>query len=103
GRRVAFVSDRDGWDPLYGVSTDGGLPVALTRGTFEVRSPAWSPDGQRIAFDASEANDPGIRRVMVATLGADGGSARLARVTDGRGTNVGPVWSPDGRTVVYQH
>src|SRR5262249_47292919 len=103
GRKVAFVSDRDGWDHLYVVSTDGGEPAPLTRGTFEVRSPVWSPDGQRIAFDASEANDPGIRRVMVATLGADGRTARLARVTEGRGTNVGPAWSPDGRTVVYQH
>jgi dipeptidyl aminopeptidase/acylaminoacyl peptidase len=103
GRRVAFVSDRDGWDHLYVVPTDGGEPTALTRGTFEVRSPVWSPDGQRIAFDASEANDAGIRRLVVATLAPDGRSARLARVTEGRGTNVGPVWSPDGRMLVFQH
>jgi dipeptidyl aminopeptidase/acylaminoacyl peptidase len=102
GRRIAFVSDRDGWDHLYVVPTDGGVPAAVTHGTFEVRSPVWSPDGQRIGFDASEANDPGIRRIMVATLGAEG-TARLARVTEGRGTNVAPAWSPDGRTVVFQH
>jgi dipeptidyl aminopeptidase/acylaminoacyl peptidase len=103
GRRVAFVSDRDSWDHLYVVPTAGGEPVPLTRGTFEVRSPAWSPDGQRIAFDASEANDPGIRRVMIASLGADGRAPALARATEGRGTSVSPVWSPDGRSLVFQH
>ena len=103
GRFVAFVSDRDGFDHLYVAPATGGPPVAITKGGFEVRSPAWSPDGRRIAFDASEALDPGVRHVVVATLAPDGRSARLRRLTAGRGTNVGPVWAPDGRSLVFQH
>src|SRR5262249_10871210 len=72
-------------------------------GPLEDGRPGGSPEGQPTAFAASGATAPGTRRVMVAPLGADGRTARLARVTEGRGTNVGPAWSPDGRTVVYQH
>jgi dipeptidyl aminopeptidase/acylaminoacyl peptidase len=103
GRRLAFVSDRDGWDHLYVVASDGGPAVQLTRGTIEVRNPAWSGDGTRIAFDASEPDDPGVRHVWVATLAPDARSARLSRVTQGRGTSIGPQWSADGRSVVYQN
>jgi dipeptidyl aminopeptidase/acylaminoacyl peptidase len=103
GRRVAFVSDRDGWDHLYVVPVEGGAPIQLTRGSFEVRNPVWFPDGRRIAFDASEPADPGIRHVVVATLAPDGRSARLAPVTGGGGTNVEPAWTPDGRALVFQH
>ena len=50
-------------------------------------SPAWSPDGRRIAFPSS-----GIR-----VVNADGsGLRRLTR--EGRGT---PAWSPDGRRIAF--
>ena len=85
GRFVAFVSDRDGWDHLY---------VEPGREAPQPRSPrapsrcgaSWSPDGKRIAFDASETGDPGVRHVVVAALAPDGRSARLQRLTSGRDT-----------------
>jgi dipeptidyl aminopeptidase/acylaminoacyl peptidase len=103
GRRVAFVSDRDGWDHLYVASTDGGAPTQVTHGRFEVRNPAWSPDGKRIAFDHSLEDKPGVRHLAVATIGDEPARATVAELTTGRGTNIAPSWAPDGRRLVYQH
>jgi dipeptidyl aminopeptidase/acylaminoacyl peptidase len=103
GRRVAFVSDRDGWDHLYVVSTDGGDAIQVTRGEYEVRNPSWSPDGSRLAFDRNLPGKPGVRQLAIATLGDDPAHARIGDVTSGRGTNIAPAWAPDGRHLVYQH
>ena len=46
GRWAAFVSDKDGWDHLYVVSTTGGEAAQVTHGTFEVRNFAWAPDSR---------------------------------------------------------
>jgi dipeptidyl aminopeptidase/acylaminoacyl peptidase len=101
GRRVAFVSDRDGWDHLYVVPVDGGDARQVTKGQFEIRSPAWSPDGTRIAFDKNVEGKPGVRHLAVATVTGDAPS--VVEITSGRGTNTEPVWSPDGRSLAYQH
>ncbi len=103
GRRVAFVSDRDGWDHLYVISIDGGDAAQITHGRFEVRNPSWSPDGTRIAFDRSLDGKPGVRHLAVATIGNDPARSAQIEVTSGRGTNIAPAWAPDGRRLVYQH
>jgi dipeptidyl aminopeptidase/acylaminoacyl peptidase len=103
GKWVAYLSDRDGWDHLYVVAAKGGEPIQITRGAFEAWRPAWSPDGARIAFDANEGTNPGSRHLGLATLGADPAQARFVTLTSGRGTDIAPVWSPDGRRIVYQH
>jgi dipeptidyl aminopeptidase/acylaminoacyl peptidase len=103
GRRVAFVSDRDGWDHLYLASTSGGDPVQITHGEFEVRNPSWSSDGSRIAFDRNVPGKPGVRQLAIVSVKDDASKPAIADVTSGRGTNIAPVWSPDGNKVVYQH
>jgi dipeptidyl aminopeptidase/acylaminoacyl peptidase len=103
GRWIAFLSDRDGWDHLYVMPSSGGEAVQITKGAFEVWRPSWSPDSTRIAFDANRTDNPGIRHLGVATVGADPSKAAIAMITSGRGTNIAPEWSPDGRRLVYQH
>ncbi len=81
----------------------GGEAVQITKGEFEAWRPSWSPDSTRIAFDANAPGQPGTRHVGVATIGADPAKATIAMLTTGRGTNIAPVWSPDGKRLVYQH
>jgi len=54
-----------------------------------------SPEGKRIAFGMSEAGRP--PDVFVADLSR----GLLSRVTHGPGTNFNPVWTPDGKKLLY--
>lgn len=95
GGRIAYVLrtfDADGdrnVDQLWLVSADGGEPRRLTAGPGDT-SPAWSPDGDRLAF---------LRDGQVAVLDLDGGEPeRLTDLPLGAGT---PRWSPDGRRIAF--
>ena len=103
GKWISFLSDRDGWDHLYVAPAAGGAPVQITRGKHEVWRPAWSPDGTRIAFDSNEGPNPGSRHIGLANITGDAATSWVRMLTKGRGADVQPVWSPDGRKIVYQH
>ena len=69
------------------LTTDGG------------NSPAWSPDGRRIAFARDfGASDPGIY-----VMDADGSNlVRLTTADEGITTgDRNPIWSPDGTSIVF--
>jgi Tol biopolymer transport system component len=47
---IAFVSERDGNREIYVMNANGSALRRLTRNSARDDSPAWSPDGQQIAF-----------------------------------------------------
>jgi dipeptidyl aminopeptidase/acylaminoacyl peptidase len=53
GKRLLFVSSRDGSSQLYTMPVDGGESTQLTDFPGGVSAPVWSPDGTRIAVTAS--------------------------------------------------
>jgi Tol biopolymer transport system component len=54
GKRLAFLSDRDGKQQIYVISTSGGEASQMTKGETAVRGFHWSPDGKRIAYTIPE-------------------------------------------------
>lgn len=102
GRMIAFLSDATGWDHLYVMPSHGGEPHQLTHGHFEVRRPSWSPDGSRLAFDASDADMPGIRHLTMATFNPRSLSWTVKDLTKERSVDTTPRWSADGRVLVFQ-
>src|SRR5512139_1785348 len=49
-KKIAFVSTRDGNAEIYSIEADGAGLTRLTNNSAFDGEPAWSPDGQRIAF-----------------------------------------------------
>lgn len=76
-------------------------PERITSGReFTVGSFSWSPDGSRIAFDATRdpaLADSGTADIYVVSL-ADK-SAKKTVATPGPNTH--PIWSPDGSEIAY--
>lgn len=69
---------------------DGYNPKTLLSSPSPIMSPAWSPDGKKIAYVSFEK-----KRSQVYISDVMSGQRRL--VTDFRGINGAPAWAPDGQ------
>lgn len=80
---------------LWQLPYAGGRPVQLTGGPLRDSSPAFSPDGRRLAFIRTlEGEDHGQVWLLALTGRAAGRPRRLSRLPYGA---TGVRWSPDGR------
>jgi serine/threonine-protein kinase len=92
GRRVAIEVGPQIW--LYDLARD-----TLTRFAFEGGindTPAWSPDGTRIAFRSNRAG-----RLNLYWQRADGGGG-VERLTDNEFNDLPRSWTPDGHILAFQ-
>lgn len=91
---VAYVSNRSGASELW-ITRPDGQSVKLTdiMGSY-THSPAWSPDGQTIAFVAVKG-----RKAEIYTVGRDG--SRLRAVTDDGLDKLDPVFTAAGDRLRY--
>jgi TolB protein len=97
GSTIVFVSGRGGTPQIYRMNIDGTDVSRLTTGEGDAVNPAWSPDGQHIAFAWTRGFEPGNYNIFV----MDVASRELVQLTFGAGRNENPVWAPDGLHLVF--
>ncbi len=81
---------------------DGGASRRVASGS-ELHSPAWSPDGKRLAYVAGNQSYVNIigntSPSAIWTVRVDGGSP--VRATEAQHINVSPSWYADGKSLLF--
>jgi TolB protein len=97
GQQVVFVSDRGGTPQLYTMDSEGGEVQKLPLPDMGyVIDPAWSPNGQLLAFSWRRPNG------NYDIYGMDIATHALIQLTRDAGRNERPSWAPDGRHLVFE-
>ena len=119
----AYITDNlmyrhwNAWTPatrahLFVVAPDGsGLRDVTPRANYDVppgpfggsEGYAFSPDGKEIAFTAKDQGreDAWSTDINLYTLKLDGSSAPVVITAANKGADQNPVYSPDGKTILY--
>jgi dipeptidyl aminopeptidase/acylaminoacyl peptidase len=102
GKWIAYQSDYDGdelWD-IFLVSPKTGKVVNLTS-TREIAEtdPTWSPDGRYLAYLAKPKTSAATEIDIYDTLMRE--VKHLTTNTPQDKRNVNPIWSKDGKSIVY--
>jgi TolB protein len=90
--KIAYVVKRGARYELHVADADGFNAQSVFASNEPIMSPAWSPDGSRLAYVSFDQKKP---VVMVQNL-AQGATKPVAAF---RGNNSAPAWSPDGRSL----
>ena len=102
GKRIAFsISTGEGRyvkeEDIFIMDANGTNVKNITsrwRKNWSDWSPAWSPDGKKIAFMSTQNGAPNIY-----IMDADGRNRR--RITENKHEGFLPCWSPDGTKIAY--
>jgi TolB protein len=98
GRTLLFHSNRSGRQAIWASDADGGQPRLLfddPASGSDPGTPAWSPDGSRIAFAMRPAGSADEEESDIYLIAADGKG--LTRLTATPGDDSHPHWSRSGR------
>ncbi|MCC7006746.1 MAG: Tol-Pal system protein TolB [Ottowia sp.] len=91
--RLSYVSRQGKRFQLMISDSDGANPQTALSSTEPIISPAWSPDGRKVAYVSFEQRKPIIYVHDLPT-----GKRSIA--SNVKGNNSAPAWSPDGQFLV---
>src|SRR5258708_5742879 len=102
GRWIAYNSDHDGdeqWD-IFLVAAENGQIVNLTN-TPEIseEGPAGSPDGEKLAYSVKAKSSPNYEIDIIEVLTKK--ITPLTTATPSQLSNAAPIWSRDGKWIVF--
>jgi len=90
--RIAYVTKVGQRYQLWVADADGESAQSALASPEPIISPAWSPDGNQLAYVSFESRKPVVYVHNVST-----GKRRL--IANFKGSNSAPTWSPDGTTL----
>src|SRR5258706_8897035 len=89
---IIFISDRSGRQQLWRMNINGTDQEMLTTGEGDVSNPAWSPNGQQVAFAWTRGYERGSFNIFVMDI-----AKRVpVQLTHSSDINENPGWAPDG-------
>lgn len=103
GKWIAFAGQKNNGqlysqnDNQIWLVDESGASRPLEASPGPGRTPSWSPDGRRIAFESGRGSPDGRYALFIVNRDGSG----LTQVTDYALNGNHPVWSPDGRALVF--
>jgi dipeptidyl aminopeptidase/acylaminoacyl peptidase len=104
--RLNYRSDRigytdDSYRHIFVIPADGGTARQVTTGDFSHSAPSFSGDSKWIAFSGYREKDAemAFRKSQIYATNVETGEVK--QLTHRNGTNGGPVFSPDGKTIAF--
>lgn len=94
GKRIVFVSSRNGVHQLYAIDIDGKNEKQINPSQYDCYNPSVSPDGKTIAYVSARDGDWEIYLI-------DSTGKNERQITSGIGRSIQPSFSPDGRYLVF--
>lgn len=87
--RIAYVLQTGDTHELQIADADGQNPQVMLRSKHSIISPAWSPDGSKLAYVSFELGKPVVYVQTLAT-------GKRTPTANFKGNNSAPAWAPNG-------